>query len=303
MPRERKAPFVPWIEHLPGFFLPGNWKYDAARWPDFTRDYIATRLEQIDEFPEMLQFRDWGKPDPKAWGAWLGGKAEQRELTTIWPDLQKCADTTYDTARYLYLVPAWRRAITMALTEIDDVEDQISTILWVMEWISRRVIPIPPAIMNGADKIRHTLDCAEKQLAGITPFRGSKAEFMNCHRSTTVMVTTHRTRKAQLLGWFRDNWGRLLEAAQATDQWIDVGLVLGPIMAWIEEGMWGLAWKTLDAYLIAADAVAPGYREDFERNAQELSEAVDATWQETWGSIDEWDNDTIIDQFPGFAAP
>lgn len=271
-----------WYEPLPGFWLPPSWPYDATRWPDYTAEYIASQLEELDEISDVLVLRGWGRPSRRAWGAWLGARREGKDLRRGWPELEQIADRMYDQARYVYLVPAWRRAITRVITALDDIEDQLSTILWVAEWISRRVIPLPPRLLNGAERVRRSLDCAERVLAGVTPFRGRKSEYGQCLRQVAAERERAQKQRAGLLAWFRDNWGRLLEAAQATGQWFSVGIILGPIMAWIEEGMWGAARKTVDNYLIAADALMPGYREDFWRAAEELSEAVDRAWEETW---------------------
>lgn len=292
-----------WYEAIPEFWLPNSKPYDAARWPDYSTEFVAARMEAIDDYPALLVFHEYGKLQPKQWGAWFGGFACDKPTGWIEPFLGPVADRIYDMARYKYLVPAWRRALTKVITQIDDLEDQVSTILWIAEWLTKKYIPMQPGALNLADQVRHSLDCGEKMLAGITPFRGFKSEYANCRRSTTIATSTYRTRKAQLLDWFKQNHGRLLEAAQATGTWFDVGIILGPVMGFIEEGQWGMAKAVLDNYLVAADALWPGSRADFERNAEELSNKIDAAWDETWGSIESWDTDTIIDQFPGFAAP
>lgn len=193
----------------------------------------------------------------------------------------------------MFLVPAWRRAITRVIGELDDLEDQIATILWVLEWISRKFIPVPPQVIAVAQRTQRSLDCAEKILAGVTPFRTRKSEYGQCLREVSEARAGARTRKAGLIAWFRANYGRVLEAAQATETWFDVGLVLGPVMGFIEEGLWGAARATLNNYLIAADALLPGIKEDFERNAAELQARVDEAWDTTWGSIEDWSNDQI----------
>lgn len=63
-------------------------------------------------------------------------------------------------------------------------------------------------------------------------------------------------------------------------------------MGWIEEGLWGLAQKTGDNYLIAVDALMPGYKEDFERNAQELSESVERAWNDLWETTN-WSDEQL----------
>jgi hypothetical protein len=282
-----------WYQALPNFWLPAGTFYDSARWPDFTApDYVRLLEETLDPL-DMIRFLNFGRPDRRAWGSWLNAYNKDKPLRYR-PDFHgPIADRTYETARYKFLVPAWRRAITKVIQELDDIEDQVSTILWIMEWITRKIIPIPPGIMNATTRLARSLDCAEKIIAGITPFRGAKAEYGNCLREAARAKARAKAQHAGLLAWFRANWGRLLEAGQATETWFDVGIILGPIMGFIEEGLWGLAQKTVDNYLVAVDAVMPGYREDFQRNARELSEAVDRAWDETWGALEQWNNSQI----------
>ena len=102
-----------------------------------------------------------------------------------------------------------------------------------------------------------------------------------------------REQKAGLLAWFQTNWGRLLEAAQATNTWFDVGIVLGPIMGYIDEGMWGFAQSTADNYNLAIEALYPGYTEERNRIGANIDAAIERSWDETWGSLDEWDNEQI----------
>lgn len=292
-----------WSEPLPGFKLPPNWIYDPVRWPDYTTDLIASKLEEIDELGELFRVRGWGRPSSRAWGVWLRAERTGAPLSTEWIELQQIADLRYDQARYVYLVPAWRRAITTVIGELDNLEDQLTTILWVAEWITRKVIPLPKTLMNRAQQVRRTLDCTEKFVAGITPFRSGKSEYVDCLREKKRALRRAQNQRAGLLAWFRDNWGKLLETAQATDTWFEVGIVLGPVFGWIEEGIWGLAQKTTDNYLIAVDALAPGYRDDFWRSAQEISERVDEAWDTTWETLSSWDAETIADELPGFTAP
>lgn len=275
---------VNWYEALPGFWLPLGWPWTEAEWPDYTDPDFERALHDLPDPTEIIRFRGYGQPSPRAWGAWLSAFNNDRPLTRGWGELEWIAGKMYETARYKYLVPAWRRAIVKVVTELDDLEDQVSTILWAAEWVTRKVIPLPPHLLNRMDQVRRTLDCGEKILAGITPFRGGKSEYANCLRDQQRAKERAKAQRAGLLAWFRENWGRLLEAAQATGQWFDVGIVLGPIYAWIEEGVWGLAMRTTDNYLIAVDALMPGYREDFWRNAEELSNAIDDAWTSTWGS-------------------
>jgi hypothetical protein len=294
---------INWYEALPGFLLPTSCAYDPARWPDFTRPEITDALEDLPDPSAILRFNGVIGLDRKQWGAWLSALQNDRAIVTCSEFYLQVADRMYETARYKFLVPAWRRAITDIIGEIDDIEDQLSTILWVLEWITRKVVPLPKSVMNGAQKVQRTLDCAENMLAGVTIFRSGKSEYADCLRKQQRARDAARNQRAGLLAWFKENWGRLLEAAQATNTWFDVGIVLGPIMGWIEEGMWGLAQSTTDNYLVAVDAVLPGYSEDFYRNAEELSDSVSQAWDDTWEGLSSWDTETIEEEFPGLWAP
>jgi len=282
-----------WTETLPSWWTPYTLEYDEARWPDYADPAFTRALSDTPDALDILAFLNYGQADRRAWGGWTAAFKADKPLA-FRPDFHgPVADRLYETARYKFLVPAWRRAIVEVVGELDDIEDQISTILWIMEWITAKVIPIPKVVMNNAQRLQRTLDCAEKIVAGVTPFRFTKHEHTDCLRKIAAGKAGARDRRAGLLGWFRDNWGRLLEAAQATDTWFDVGLVLGPIMGYIEEGMWGLATQTTNNYLIAVDAVMPGYKEDFNRNAAELSAEVDLAWNDTWESLSSWTTDQI----------
>ena len=303
VPPSGNPPTENWYEPVPGFFIPNTWGYYDERWPRYDLFPVENIGEDESLIESTFRFRDFGQPDKRAWGAWFGSYACDRPLNRGWGDLEIIADRMYEQARYKFLIPAWRAAITKTVGDLDDIEDQITTILWILEWISKKVVPLPPRALGAADELRRTLDCAEKQLAGVTPFRVGKSEHANCLRSAKRAKLKAATTHYKLLAWFRDNWGRMLEAAQASNQWFDVGIVLGPLMGFIEQGMWGLAQKTMDNYLIAVDAVAPGYREDFNRNAEELSKQVSRAWDDTWEGLREWNTETIENEFPGFFAP
>jgi hypothetical protein len=255
---------VNWIEIYPGFTLPRN--ILAAQFPEYG-DFDPDLPDPL----ELLRL-PWTDPIPKwAWAAWSAAERLDK-LPTMDPDLlQALAWKKYGSARYVYLVPAWRRYLTSIATDIDDIEDQLSTILWILELLGKKIIPVPPGVLRGGDAIRRALDDAQDVLNFSGVARSDKSLWREKQRKRRASVREARTRTAKLAQWLAANYGRLLEAAQATGTWFDFGIVLGPIFGYIDEGIWGLANKTLDNYLIAADTVLPGYREDFYANADRLT--------------------------------
>ena len=296
---------INWYQPLPGFWLPATWVADRTRWPDYTDPGYIRFLEEAPDVGAMLVLRGAGQPSKRAWGAWLTAFNNDKPLTRGWADLELIADKKYDTARYQYLVPAWKQAMTKLITEIDDLEDQLSTIMWVAEWVTRKWIPIPPKLLNTAQTINTSVDCAGKLLAGVDPFRGLKSAYAECIAAQRRKSTAARAQKSGLLAWFKDNWGRLLEAAQATGTWGEVGIVLGPIFAWIDEGMWSLVSKSPEISNVAAESLFPGYGAAVQAATTDLMQRLEQAWDDTWQQVDfeEFDADTLAVDYPGFMGP
>ena len=282
-----------WNEVLPGFWLPNSWAWTEERWPDYTADAYVRALSDTPDISNIIKIRGYGQPEPRQWGAWFGAFNADKLIERESEFLAVIADRMYESARYKYLVPAWRRTLVEVLTEIDDIEDQLSTLLWVAETVTRKWIPIPAGLLHSAGKITATVDCAGKLVAGITPFRGAKSGYADCLAEIDRKKRRAREQKAGLIAWFQENWGRLLEAAQATNTWFDVGIVLGPIMAYVDEGLWGLTKATAENYLLATDALFPGYAQFAKETDQRINDAVAEAWDSTWGALDEWDNEQI----------
>ena len=284
-----------WYTALPGFWLPNSWEWTEDDFPDYTADAYVRALTDPVAWDELIKLGPMPTTTRRAWGAWLGAWGCDRKLKRGWPELEGVARARYESARYVYLVPAWSRAISKVAQELDDIEDQISTILWALETVAKKWIPVPPGILGIARQTTRALDCAQELASAATGFRAGKSKYVDCladlQRKKGVMRTTNYT----LLGWLQTNYGKILEAAQASNTWTDYGLVLGPIFAWIEEGAWGLIKEGAEGYNLATEALFPGYNEESQRIARELDAVIQKTWAETWGSIDEWSNETIGD--------
>lgn len=264
-----------WFELYPGFDVPRN--LNTSQFPpygDFDPD-LPDPLELI-RLGEVFDIPSW------AWAAWYSARKTLRLPNIPVDELEAVAWRKYGTARYKYLVPAWRRELIELAGSIDDIEDQLSTILWLLEWISGKFIPIPAGALNFGDGIRKTLDLAQDALTPISIGSTAKVRWGEQQAEARRQTRAAKAKQAKIITWLQANYGRILEAAQATGTWFDVGIIVGPIFGYIEEGLWGLAEKTLDNYLIAAEAFMPGYREDFYRNAEELTDTVEQTMTEWW---------------------
>lgn len=287
-----------WTEVMPGFWLPRTWTWDRVRWPDYTDPEYIRWLEEAPDFANMLKLRGLGQPTRQQWGAWIGAFQNDKPIATFNEWLAAVTDRLYDAARYKFLVPAWKRKLTELLTEIDDIEDQLSTLLWVAETVSRKWIPIPKGLLSTAQRATTALDCAGKVLGGVIPGRTAKAGYVECLAAIKEGKRQHREAKAGLIAWFQENWGRLLEAAQATGTWFDVGIVLGPIWAWIDEGVFGVIKQTPQISNVTAEVLFPGTGAAVEAAARDLVQRLDDAWDSTWGS-----GETIeYDELPEWAT-
>lgn len=260
IPTER-GPKIHWYEALPGFWLPNALRYDRARWPDYTAIDFQRALAEAPQLDNLLRLRGFGRPDGKLWAIWFAGFGCDRRIGKMAPALQPIADAMYEKARFKHLVPFWRQWMITALTEIDDLEDQISTVLWVIELLAKKVPGLSKINLDAPRALNRLLNDAERALAGATLTRRSKAEWKDKQNQVRARKRAARTKGAKLFAWLQQNYGRLLEAAQATGTWADVGIVLGPIFGFVEEGIWGVVKGTATNYSIAIDALYPGYRE------------------------------------------
>ena len=281
-----------WAEIYPGFWLPQGWAIDKDRFPDYTAlgyiDKAAGELvgtvevdgEEIEarrpkvlgvDPRDVIRLRRLTQPSKQAWGTWLGGFANDRPLKRGWSDLEQIADSMYSTARFKHLTPLWRQAIISIMTEIDDIEDQLGTILWIVGWIGKKWIPKPllPALEKTRD-LTDALDCAGKSLAGMGPAYTAKTDYVECVNDKRRRAKRKLKQKKGLLAWLRKNYGPVLEAAQATGTWVDVGIVLGPIMAVVEDGWWGAMQTALNTPSIILEALEEPKRTITEEAARRL---------------------------------
>jgi hypothetical protein len=273
-----------WIECQPDFWLPTD--MDCSKWPAY--DDIEERTFDLPNADQILQLGDLGRVPAWAWRAW-GGSFKADKKPTFDVGLQQLiAERLYQQKRFRALVPVWRQWLIKAVTSIDDIEDQVSTILWIAEILTKKIPPLRGVDLGAAQKLNRLLDDVERGIAGVTPFRGAKAEWRDRHREAIQTKRRARTRLAKLVVWLQQNWGRLLEAAQATGTWFDVGIVLGPVMGFIEEMQWGLAKATVDNYLIATDALLPGYRDSFYETAERYGDWIDKNVFDPITTVD-WD--------------
>ena len=256
-----------WFECRPGFTIPNN--VQCSQYAPY--DDLDINLP---EFGDVIVIGDMFRVPKWAWGTWYD--AQRRDvIPKLSPGLLTAiADRTYEAQRYKAMVPEWRRWMVEALTEIDDIEDQVSTVLWMVELVGRKFLPIPRGVLSSANKVRRMLDDASNLLAGVQLSRKSKAEWKARQADIRRQKRKARSKLAKLMIWMKQNYGRLLEAGQATNTWFDVGIVLGPIFAFIEEGVWSLVAKTRDNYLIGVDAFIPGYGDDFRRQVKLMNDGI-----------------------------
>jgi len=161
--------------------------------------------------------------------------------------------------------PAWARKLQRIVTQIDNVEDAVSTGVGIAE-IATVVQPefaeaTVPAIIAGdvADTIMDVADAALSLPLG--PMGVKRAISFLADASTfnmegifkvgrTLNKIQHALEEAKHFGAWRGikeignlwHWfGKFIEAAQVSDQFFGVGISLGPIMGAISDSMFGIA--------------------------------------------------------------
>lgn len=277
---------VHWRECQPEFWIPRE--MDCSRFSAYDQWDPETP-----DFVDIVNLAGLGRIPKWAWAAWFKAHANDAPLNMD-PGLQlELARRVYDSKRFVHVVPQWRRYLIDTLTEIDDIEDQVSTIAWLAEVVLAKVLPIPRSALNFANGLSRKLDDAQAILSLGFTSRSSKASWAGHQREIREAKRGARAKHAQLITWFKENWGNLLEAAQATNTWFDVGIVLGPIVGYVEDGLWTASKKTLDNYLIAAEAFMPGIRDAYWEQLELLGQAVDDRVDEIIEDVTTWDNSEL----------
>lgn len=292
-----------WYEPRPGFFLPNTWTLDPARWPDYTHYTEEVILDQVTELEGMIHLGGATKPEPRAWGAWLGAQKADKPLKRGWNDFELLADILYRTARYKHLIPAWKRALTAAVTELDDIEDQISTVTWLLEIVLRKFLPIPQGLISAGQRTSRALDSAQQILTSGGLRKDDKWQWLERTRSVRHAKKAARTKQAKLIVWVRENSGKLIEAAQASNTWFDVGITIGQLFALADNMRWEVAKATLGGYNDLFYALAPETMAAGDAALNTWFAEIDAIWDATWGAPKEWTSEEVMESFPGFEEP
>ncbi len=132
-------------------------------------------------------------------------------------------------------IPEWRQKLVRLLTQLDNIEDQVSTVLWVTDPLTRRWAPTR-AISEVAHRTTDAVSNIQQAIAGPALYKAlakSKAARKNKRSSRSVTGKLGNLQRAA--GWLKTNQGRLLEAGQALETWTGVGISLGPIFGAMEE--------------------------------------------------------------------
>jgi len=256
-----------WKECQPEFWLPVH--MDCTGYPRFQDfNFDAPSWNQIIHLGELTEIPKW------AWGKWLTAFKKDELPSIPLKYREQIAKRLYQSARYKFITPIWRQYMHTAIGTLDDIEDQISTLVWIAEGIGRKVVPVPRGILNSAKQTSRQIDKATRALSTGNLGKNTKVAYANRQKEIKAARKKAHGTTSKLIFWIKDNWGKMLEAAQATDTWFDVGIVLGPIAGFIEDGLWTLGTTTVDNYLVALDALMPGYRDSFHTVANEYKDMI-----------------------------
>lgn len=238
----------------------------------------------IPRFDDLLVLGDRYQPTKWEWEEWANAKAEGRPSILIDDAINEIERTLRFRGRVANTeVPIWRQRIIGLIGDLDDIEDQLSTVLWLSSFVLKKVPYVGPKLAHKfAKEANFALDDFERLLAtgGIT--RSAKSKYTRMRKARTRRRRGKRRGLMRGIAWLQNNQGQLLEAAQATGTWFDYGIILGPIMGVIEESVWGIAKWAAKGYGEIIDLFLPGYSEDFARNAAELDRSVSRGWDITW---------------------
>lgn len=164
-----------------------------------------------------------------------------RALITAPPDLPADVVAELRRKREMYLqrretaIPGWRQKLIGWLTQLDNLEDDISTALWLGGPLLR-MLPGGRIIEPIARGTTTALNRVEAVLRGPSISGRSGKDTASRERMRNMRATRGKLGVlAKGAQWLAKNWGHLLEAGQSADTHLGVGLSLGPIYGAIEE--------------------------------------------------------------------
>jgi len=141
-------------------------------------------------------------------------------------------------------IPEWRQEMIRALTMLDNIEDQISTVEWITRPLTSKWAPTR-WLSKVARRTTEVIDDLEQVLAGPTIAKAlRKDRAARTRRRAGARARGKASTLQAAASWLQENAGHLLEAGQATDTWFGVGISLGAIFGAIEE--------TQDRFIISA---------------------------------------------------
>lgn len=132
-------------------------------------------------------------------------------------------------------IPQWRRELLRVVTHLDDIQDQIATIAWITDPITRRWAPtrVVSEILHRSGDV---INLMERIVAGVP--RGRYAGKSKADREAARSARRARGKIGMFGGavkWLQKSQGHLIEAGQALDTWTGVGISLGSIIGAMEE--------------------------------------------------------------------
>lgn len=215
----------------------------------------AVRLPDWDDVLHVKPRTPPSNESRKAWNAYLADedlkkipvdqlKARLEPVYAAGGDVNGIPRAELDTllrGRQIYqsmqnsVVPGWRQKMVKALTVLDNIEDQISTVEWVTRPVTRLWAPTRAAA-NVARRTNNVISSIESVLAGPTLAKAMmKQRAARSSRRSSRAASGKSGKLMQAVSWLGDNKGHLLEAGQAMDTWAGVGISLGAIFGGIEE--------------------------------------------------------------------
>lgn len=173
-------------------------------------------------------------------------------------------------------LPEWRKSLVKTLTTLDNIQDQISTVVWLTGPIIDRLGKKAKAAHAVVDETGDAINFMQSIIAGPTPGRSGK------NRRALARTANARTKGGVIgalqkgIGWLQKNQGHLLEAAQATDTWFGVGISLGSVFGAIEETYWRTGEQAYYEALTAlnvASAALPGMSSEAKAHQLQLADS------------------------------
>lgn len=183
---------------------------------------------------------DPGLPSPREYLMFVGVDIGLVDLDSLSPETRKAVARRVMIAERVRSesMPDWRQKMVTVMTALDNAEDVISTMAWILGPYLEKTGRPGKLLVRGAKGTSSSINFINRFLRGPELTRKTKHRYMDERKMNAKDRVMRGAPKSKAGKWLQNNLGNLIQAAQASESLTGVGLQLGTIYGTLENALW-----------------------------------------------------------------